>query len=129
MNIPKTILKATGASTVIFWAIILTGYFRVDMLVLIPLSMIPISICCAVTICLSIAPFYWSKNEYTSLQTIHNRYFPFYAIVLFGVCAFGVLLSNFDVYALAFIASAFFTTLKSWSWLTELEKTKQHDIY
>lgn len=129
MNIPKTIMKATGLSTVIFWTIILTANYSLDMLLFIPLSMIPISICCAITIYFTIAPFYWLKNEFTSLKTIHNSYFPFYAMTLFGLCIFGVLKSNFDVYALAFIGSAFFTALKSWSWLTELEKTKQHEIH
>lgn len=123
MNIPLTIIKATGFSAIIFWSIIFTKSFDSDMLLFVLLSVIPISICCALTICLTIAPFYWSKKEGTDLKTINNRYFPFYAIVLFSLCAYGIIESDFNIYPLAFITSAFFTALKSWSWIIEPEKT------
>lgn len=122
MNIPLTIIKATGLSMFIFWVIILSKTTNEDLSLFILLSIIPISICCALTICLTIAPFFWSKKESTSLETIYNNYFPFYAIALFGLCFFCVLGSNFDIYVLAFFTSAFVTSLKSWSWIIEPEK-------
>lgn len=123
MNIPLTIIKATGLSAIIFWSVIFTETFESEMFLFVLLSVIPISICCALTICLTIAPFYWSKKEDTNLKSTYDRYFPFYAIVLFSLCAYAIIGSDFDVYIMAFITSAFFTALKSWSWIIEPEKT------
>ncbi|WP_396601765.1 hypothetical protein [Algibacter sp. R77976] len=124
LNIPTTIVKASGLSAIIFWLIISSKHFEPEMLLLVLLSMIPISICCALTICLTIAPFYWSKKEGTNLKNVRGRYFPYYAITLFSLCTFAIIGSEFDVYVMAFITSAFFTALKSWSWIIEPVKTK-----
>ncbi|MFI1743637.1 hypothetical protein [Thalassobellus sediminis] len=117
MNISSTIMKASGLSMLLFWTITLSKPTSVDVSLFILLSIIPISICCALTICLTIAPFFWSKKKSTTFKTIYKRYFPFYTIGLFSLCLYGIIESNFNIYALAFFASAFFTSLKSWNWL------------
>ncbi|SFZ92712.1 hypothetical protein SAMN05428642_102911 [Flaviramulus basaltis] len=124
MNVPITIIKATGLSLIIFWTIAITEDFSLDMIPLVLLSVIPISICCSLTICLTIAPFFWSKKGKRNLETVYNSYFPFYAIALFGLCVFSTIESNFNTYGIAFNTSAFFTALKTWSWLAEPKKIK-----
>ncbi len=129
MDTPLAILKATCMSFVIFWTILLTEErFIIDILPYMFLSVIPIALCCMLTICLTIAPFFWSKNENTSLKKVYNTYFPFYAIALFGICTYMLTTSNFKIFPVAFISSAFFTLLKSWHWLAQIPKTKTHEI-
>lgn len=122
MDIPITIIKATGLSSIIFWSIIFTEVFNTDMFLFVIVSFIPIIICCALTIWLTIAPFFWLKKAGTNLKTIRNRYFPFYSIMLFALSAFASIGSEFDIYVMAFVISAFFTALKSWSWIIESDK-------
>ena len=123
LNIPSTIIRASGLAAIIFWAIIFTKEFSSDMFVFVLLSMIPISICCSLTICLTIAPFFWSKKESTSINSIYNKYFPYYAITVFIICFYYCLASQFETYVVAFFTAAFFTLLKSWIWIIEPEKT------
>lgn len=125
MNTPSTILKATGMSFVIFWAILLTEKgFQIDMLPFMILSSVPIALCCMLTICLTVAPFFWWKSELKSLTKVFETYFSFYAITLFGICSYALITSNFRISPVAFISSAFITLLKSWSWLIQTPKTK-----
>ncbi len=122
MNIPLTLVKATGLSAILFWAIIFTNKFNyIDTIPFVFLSLIPISICCALVICLTIAPFYWSKHEDTRYKTVYNTYFPFYAIIIFSLCLFGSIQADFDTHLTAFFASAFITTSKSWEWLAKTD--------
>lgn len=128
MNTPLTLVKATGLSFVIFWGIILTEEtFRLNTLPYIILSIIPVGICCTLTICLTVLPFYWSKNEGTTFKTVYNTYFPFYAIALFGICIYTHIRSNFQIFPVAFIAAAFFTLLKSWIWIISPIKTNLNE--
>lgn len=125
MDTPLTLLKSTGMSFLIFWGIILTeDRMPIDTAPYIFLSIIPIFLCCMTTICLTVAPFFWSKKKNSSLQEVYSTYFPFYAIVLFTMCVYGLIVSSFEIHILAFIASAFFTLLRSWSWLAHPSKTK-----
>ncbi|ULC59014.1 hypothetical protein MBM09_13995 [Flaviramulus sp. BrNp1-15] len=112
-------MKSTLLATIIFWLIIFTENFESDMIPFILLSIIPISICCAITITTTIVPFFWLQNEGTSNSKIFKTYFPFYAIVSFGLCFYGALESLFTI---SFFASAFFTTMQSWVWFGR-EKT------
>ncbi|MGC6430059.1 MAG: hypothetical protein ACON5F_03360 [Jejuia sp.] len=128
MDTPSTLLKSTALSFVIFWSIILTEIeLPLDAIPYMFLSLIPIFLCCMFTICLTIAPFYWAKNEKTAFKTIYNNCFPFYAVALFGVCFLVILTSNFDTTIVAFISSAFFTLLKSWSWIIKSPKTELNE--
>lgn len=122
LNTSTTIIKATGLSGVIFWAIIFTDYFNSEMFLFVLLSVIPVSICCSLTICLTIAPFYWLKQKHKSYKHIYKTYLPYYAIILFGLCIYLIVFSNFELFFIAFVTAAFFTTLKSWSWLIEPER-------
>ncbi|GEM_PF-3322698 len=128
MDTPSTLLKSTILSFVIFWSVILTEKeIPLDAIPYMFLSLIPIFLCCMFTICLTVAPFYWSKNEKTAFKTIYNNCFPFYAIALFGVCSLVLITSNFEMSIVAFTASAFFTLLKSWTWIIKPSKTELNE--
>lgn len=123
MNTTLTVVKATGMSFMIFWIILFTEeIFHWNTMPYIFLSVIPIGLCCTLTICLTIAPFYWAKNSETDLNTVYSTYFPFYTIVLSGICISVLITSNFNTSSVAFITSAFFTLLKSWSWIIKPSK-------
>ena len=122
LNILSTVIRAIGLSALIFWSIILTHSFSLNILMFILPSLIPISICCILTIWGTIAPFFISRKRIENLETIYRKYFPFYSITIFGLCFFAILTSKFDVYALAFFTSAFFTALQSWNWIVKFNK-------
>ena len=126
MNTSLTILKATGLSFIIFWAIIFSEEkFMLDMFPYVFLSFIPIGFCCLIVICLTICPFFWAKNESKDSDTILKTYFPFYTIILFTLCSYGLITSNLNIFSVAFIISAFITLLKSWTWLAKSPKNKK----
>lgn len=112
MNVPINIIKSTLLATVIFWLIILAKDFESDMIALIFLSVIPISICCAITILITIAPFFWLNKKLTP-RMVFKKYSPFYAIVVFSLCLYGTFQEPITI---CFYASAFFTTMQSWVW-------------
>lgn len=122
MKLLNTILKATGLSAIIFWIILLSNDFELDMLPFLFLSLIPIFICNAIVILLTIAPFFWSKNDSTPPRNIFNMYFPFYAIVCLALSIYGLTHSHFLI---SFCVAAFFSSLQSWVWITKsYEKPK-----
>ena len=63
LNIPLTIIKATGLSMVTFWTIILSKTTEEDLSFFILFSIIPIGICCTVTILMTIVQFFWVKKK------------------------------------------------------------------
>ena len=126
MKVSKTIFKSTLLATIIFWLIILCKErFYPFMILVIPLSMIPIGICCSVVILLTILPFFWNPEKSNKdNNTIFKKYFPFYSITSFSLCLYGFIKVE-EIYC--FWVSAFFTSLQAWIWLTKanakIEKT------
>ncbi|MDO5980097.1 hypothetical protein [Flavivirga spongiicola] len=116
MNTPSVILKSTILATCIFWIILISENFQNDMIPFVFLSIIPISICCTVTILFTIMPFFLLKKDGSSNKSVFKKYFPFYAIVSFSLCCYGVIELTF---AISFFISAFFTTMQSWIWLAK----------
>ncbi|WP_158847646.1 hypothetical protein [Algibacter sp. L1A34] len=114
MKLINTILKATGLSTFIFWTIIFSQNFELDMFPFILLSFIPIFICNTIVIALTIAPFFLSKNNKTTARDVFQKYFPYYAIISFSLCSYGLIQSKF---AICFFVAAFISSLQSWVWL------------
>ncbi|MDO5970910.1 hypothetical protein Q4Q35_13950 [Flavivirga aquimarina] len=129
MNISSVIFKSTVLATCIFWIVIMSQGFQNYMIPLVFLSMIPISICCAITIFLTIVPFFWVRrgelvDEFDGRnRIIFKKYFPFYAIVSFSLCLYGIVES---IFAISFFVSAFFTTMQSWVWLAK-DNEKQNN--
>lgn len=124
MKIGNTSLKATGLSALLFWLIILADTPDILSIPVILFSMIPIFLCCLLTIVFSVFPFYWFLEGKLSPKQIFNIYFPYYSIICFIICAFCICLFNFDTVAIAFFSSAFFTLLQAWVWNS---KTEAHE--
>ncbi|MDO5973543.1 hypothetical protein [Flavivirga jejuensis] len=116
MNMPSVILKSTVLATCIFWIIIISENFQSGMIPFIFLSIIPISICCTITILFTVMPFFWFKSDGLRNETVFKKYFPFYTIVSFCLCLYGVFELTF---AISFFVSAFFTTMQSWVWIVK----------
>ena len=122
MKLPLIILKATLLSTVIFWVILFLNGTDSALLIYIVPSMIPISICNTIVITCTIAPFFWSKNDNTSYQTVFKTYFPYYALICFSLCVYGTFQ---EPVLLCFYAAAFISTLQTWVWIVKHAETKK----
>lgn len=122
MNTSRVILRSTFLAASIFWIIIFSENFEHIMILLFFLSIIPISICCAITILITILPFFWFKKDGTSPQSIFNSYFPYYAIAMFSICLYGVWK---EPEVISFFVSAFLTTMQAWVWFGKKNKAKQ----
>lgn len=118
MNIPGIIIKATGLATCVFWLILIAfeglENFHLGSLGFIIISLLPIGLCCTISILVTIAPFFWFKKRETDNRAVFNTYFPFYAIASFGLCFYGSLIKP---NVICFFASAFITTMQTWIWL------------
>ncbi|WP_346882836.1 hypothetical protein [uncultured Algibacter sp.] len=126
MDTLKIILKSIVLSTTIFWIIIISKDFETDMLYLIPLSWIPISLCCLITICITVLPFFSFKPDKYTNKAVFKRYFPFYSIVCFGLCFYASYNSKFDIDLMSFLASAFFTTTYTWVLFAKKPNEQNH---
>lgn len=114
MRTPLIIIKASLIAACIFWMIIfIKHHFQPEFILLIPVSIIPISIACTITIVLTIQPFFLLKKTGTSNKEVFKKWFPYYAIICFSFCLLGSLSIPEIV---CFFASAFFTALQSWVW-------------
>ncbi|MCF7560438.1 hypothetical protein L3X39_07295 [Sabulilitoribacter multivorans] len=120
MKTPLIILKASIMATCIFWTILFSRNFESEMVPFIIVSFIPISICCGLTIMLTIYPFFKLKKDVESSMNIFKKYFPFYAIFSFGLCLYGSITIP-DI--ICFFASAFFTTMQTWVWFGKVKGT------
>jgi hypothetical protein len=114
MTLLKTITKSTALSAIIFWSIIFTDVFEVEMLAFIFLSLIPIFLCNAIVIASTIAPFFWINTDKRNTRHVFYSFFPYYALVSFLICGYGIIKWP-D--ALSFFTAAFFSSLQSWVWI------------
>ena len=120
MNIAGNIGKSSLLALTIFWLVIWSKEFEADMMPFVMLSFIPILICVSIVVVLSICPFFWSANKtiYTKVQ-VFKMCFPYYTIIAFVLCGYGVMASGFDLYFSAFWISAYITTNQSWVWFAK----------
>lgn len=120
MSLLHNFWKSTLLATFIFWIIILTERVDTVTLALAFISIIPIFICCVVTITFTIYPFFWwFETEDFDKKSVFRNYFPFYCIIFFGLCSYCILGSNFEIYTIAFCTASFITTIQSWIWFTK----------
>jgi len=124
-KIGNTSLKATFFATILFWTIIgsFEGISSQSPLIII-ISIIPILIICFLAIIITIAPIFSFLEDSNNEKQIFKKCFPFYAISSFIICAYSVLISNFDEILIAFIGTAFFTSIISWVWYSDSNKSK-----
>lgn len=127
MNLPLNLAKSSMLALAIFWIVISSKEgLDNDLVVLILLSFIPIFLVVAIVIIGTICPIYWltKKESFNNLQ-IFKTYFPYYTIVAFLICVFGIIISDFEIYLIAFYVSAFITSSQSWVWFAEEDKLKK----
>ena len=120
MNLLTNICKSTILATAVFWIILISNFFYVEMIPFVPLSMIPIFFCCAITISLTICPlFWWFESSKFDKKQVFETFFPFYSIAAFGLCVALIIDCNFESYCIAFATSAFISTSQSWIWMAK----------
>ena len=115
MNLLTNICKSTILATAVFWIILIAHFFYVEMIPFVPLSMIPIFFCCAITISLTISPlFWWFESSKLDKKQVFETFFPAYSIVAFGLCVALIVSFDFESYSIAFATSALISTSQSW---------------
>lgn len=124
MNIGQTALKATGVSAVLFWLFMTKEIDFETLVTLIPLSIIPIFLCCLLMLVSTICPIFWIEADRLNTQQIFSTYFPYYSIVVFIACCYLIAHTNFNDFALGFSSSAFFSLMYSWVWITKTESNE-----
>ena len=126
MNVPLNLAKSSFLALVIFWIVIGSKEgLDNDLVVLILLSFIPIFLVVAIVIIGTICPIYWlaKKEDFNNLK-IFKTYFPYYTTIAFLICVFGIIISDFDIYLIAFYLSAFITSSQSWVWFAKEDKLR-----
>lgn len=125
MNLLINFWKSTVLATLIFWSIIFTEQFALDMLPFVFLSIILIFVVCIIVITLTIRPFFWvMETEVFNRKSVFRTVFPFYCILCFGLCITGILISNHEIYFIAFLTALFIGTSQSWVWFSQEIMTK-----
>ena len=120
MNLLTNICKSTLLATAVFWIILITDSFNAEMIPFVPLSMIPIFFCCAITISLTISPLFWWFESLTfEKKQVFLTFFPIYCIAVFGLCVALIVGCDFEIYSIAFATSAFISTSQSWIWMSK----------
>ena len=122
-NIQTTTLKSTLLAAPLFWiSIFIEEGLYVEMLPFLLLSIIPTFIICLLAIVFTITPIWWFNKNNLNYNEFFKRYFPFYSIILFGVCSYFIIISNFKGIAVGFLFTVFFTAIQTWVWIFKPEK-------
>ena len=117
-NLTSILLKATILATLLFWILIFSenSINESFIIVVIILSIIPISIVCSFVILITIMPFYWLEQNKLNEKEIFKKYFPYYSIITFCICSYFIISTNLESFICAFIITAFFTLMQTWVW-------------
>lgn len=121
----KTSLKSSVFANVVFWILVnsIEGVeFEYTLLAF--FSQIIFFVICAVAIFFTIMPLFSIDENKLNERQIFNKYFPFYSICSFIICAYGVLESNFNIISITTYSTAFFTSIISWVWYCESKFSK-----
>lgn len=120
MNFIDNTAKSALLATIIFWFFNLNQLTLTSAFFFIGISLLPIFLCCLITISASIYPIFimGGKTKLARKKTF-KRYFPYYAMVLFSVSAILLTATKFDPFLLSVLTSAFITTSQSWLWFSK----------
>lgn len=120
MNILSNIGKSILLAMCVFWIINFSKEFKTDMLPFVLLSIIPISICVTLVIIITIVPLFGLlQKKKESNYSLTKKCFPYYIILVFGLCVFGIIASDSEFYFISFFITAFITTAQSWVWFAK----------
>jgi hypothetical protein len=120
MNTPSNIAKSSVLATFIFWIVGSYDGFTPGLFLFVILSYIPVFISCSLVILMTIYPFFWlAEAKNFDKQHIFKRYFPYYSIVCFGLCMYGIFSNSDESFLVGFFVAAFITTMQSWVWFAK----------
>ena len=128
----STAYKSTLFCAILIWSINLLCFASYDeinlksisiILLLFALSIIPMYIVIYLMILLTITPIYSYERNKLSKKEIFKKYFPYYAIVFFGICMFlGIRFSS--LFIVNFMITVFLTAMQSWIWFFKKRDVK-----
>lgn len=122
MNVPSNIGKSTLLAMCVFWTINFSKDFDLDFFPFVLLSVIPICICVTAAIVGTICPVFWLLKKNTESNTsFFKKCFPYYTVLTFGLCSYGVFASNSEFYFVSFLITVYITTAQSWVWFAKEE--------
>ncbi|MEE9408912.1 MAG: hypothetical protein V3V28_12645 [Polaribacter sp.] len=116
-NLGATLLKASTLATMIFWILMISDSLDNLTFFFFLLSIIPISVICSLTILITITPFFWLENDTISDKEIFKKYFPYYAIIVFVISCYFIIITDFESGICTFFITAFMTLMQSWTWI------------
>lgn len=120
MKVPSNLAKSSLLATFIFWTIGLTDDAEYFQIAIIFISYIPIFLSCSLVILLTICPFFWlAETKNCNKRQVFKLYFPYYAIVCFAICTYGIFNNIHEEFLIGFFVSVFFTTMQSWIWFAK----------
>ncbi|MGJ8592730.1 MAG: hypothetical protein ACSHXF_09290 [Aquaticitalea sp.] len=121
MNLPSNLAKSSLLATAIFWIIGGVEEFNsISLISIIFLSYIPIFISCLIAIVGTICPIFWlTETGSFGKQDVFKMYFPYYCIICFSLCCYGIYSISIEPIFIGFFISAFITTMQSWIWFAK----------
>lgn len=123
MNIPSNIAKSSFLVSLVFWTIGLTSGAELFAIAIIFISFIPIFLSCSMVILLTICPFFWmAETENFNKKQVFKTYFPYYAIICFSICMYGIFRNTNGIFLIGFFVAIFMTTTQSWIWFAKDSK-------
>ena len=119
-SLTPILVKATSLATILFWTLLIPEGLDIEIYFFIIPCIIPIAIICSLTIVITIMPFFWLEIENSTTDAIFKKYFPYYSIIVFSLCSYFIIASNFANVVCVFFITAFFTLIQSWVWICKI---------
>lgn len=112
-----TTWKAALLSSSLFWLLILMNEgMGIDFYLGILISTLLSFILCFIAIMATVMPFYLLEEMKLSSTNIFKKYFPYYAIIIFSLCMYFVIIEDFENFIIIFCTTTFITAIQSWIW-------------
>lgn len=121
-NLFFILIKSSLIATCMFWLLVFQTDFDSFLLMMVLISVIPITIISSLTILGTIMPFYWFNINKLNKYQIFKKYFPVYSITIFTISCYYVIISKYDHFVLAFCLTAFFTLMQAWVYIFKIKK-------
>jgi len=98
------------------------------MIALIVLGFIFITSMILLVIKLSVSCMFWLSSRPKNKQHVFKIYFPYYIIILFGLCIAAIILFDNSLFAIYYFGAIFFITLLIWRKELKPNTNAQHKI-
>ncbi len=123
MKILVTSIKAaTLSSSLLFLYLLVFEHVGEEILLIFFISIIITFFIAGGMIFFTIMPFsLWGNNN----TVIFNKYFPFYAIVLFCICFSLAYLEKFESLVVGVLSITYITGMQSWVWIFKPQKINE----